>query len=86
MSAPTRQLRLRIEPASGSPVNDYRIREGCVEVRALDRRARPLPGPIGNWRPLDENDIRLHYALGTAVSKWLDARYGSEEFALDKAA
>ncbi len=80
------EIRLRVESVNGSPVNDYRIRNGSIEVRSLDRSGRPLPRDMSHWRALDDNDIQLHYALRTIVAKWLDARLGADTVVLDKAA
>jgi len=41
--------------------NDYRLREDCVEFRTGD----------GEWRMLDESDIKLHYRFNTEVARWL---------------
>lgn len=71
-------MRLRIESINGSPVNDYRINGGCVQVRVLDPSGREYPGFESRWRMLDANDIQLHHALDTVVSKWLEERLGSE--------
>ncbi len=80
------ELRLRIESVNGSPINDYRIRDGLVEVRVLDSRGRPYTDSTSNWRALDRNEIQLHHVLGTVVSQWLRVRLDSEVFELDKAA
>ena len=69
-------MRLRIESVDGSPINDYRIRDGRIEVRVLDPTGRAHPSPLGCWRLLGEDDIQLHHALGTVVSKWLQQRLG----------
>ena len=80
------EMRLRIESDRGSPINDYRIRDGDVEVRVLTPSGHPYPDWSGRWRILDDNDIQLHHALGTVVSKWLRVRVGATAFALDNAA
>jgi hypothetical protein len=79
-------MRLRIESVKGSPVNDYRISNGCVEVRSLDPSGHPYLGWASRWRTLDDDDIQLHHALRTVVSKWLRVRLGSEAYSLDRAA
>ena len=79
-------MRLRIESVRGSPINDYRICNGCVQVRALDPSGHPYASWASRWRTLDDNDIQLHYALGTVVSTWLRVRLGSEASVLDRAA
>jgi hypothetical protein len=80
------EARLRIESAHGAPVNDYRIRDGQVQLRSLDASGHPYPGSFSNWRSLNENDIRFHYVLGTVVSVWLRVRLAVDEKDLSKAA
>jgi hypothetical protein len=79
-------MRLRIESVNGSPVNDYRIRDGRVEVRMLDPSGREYAGPESRWRMLDANEIQLHYALGTIVSKWMERRLQLEDLRERRAA
>jgi hypothetical protein len=69
-------MRLRIESTRGLPVNDYRIIEGRVEFRVLDSSGQPYASRASCWRTLDENEIQIHHALDTVVSKWLRARRG----------
>ncbi len=66
--------RLRIEPHHASVINDYRIREGQVEVRSLDSAGRPFDLALGGWKPLDADDLQLHFALDTVVARWLQER------------
>ncbi len=66
--------RLRIESMNGSPISDYRIESGRVEVRTLDPVGRSYSCPDSDWRPLDANDIQLHRVLGTVVASWLQVR------------
>ncbi len=79
-------MRLRIESANGSMVNDYCIFDGRVQVRSLQPSGQPVPGPLGDWKGLDKNDIALHHALRTPVSRWLRVRLRQERPALGKAA
>ena len=79
-------IRLRIETRGRSPVNEYRIMNGDVEFRLLDQAGRPYPGLAGEWKIMNENEIQLHHALGTVVSKWLQARLESPAAVLDQAA
>lgn len=79
-------MRLRIESRDGVLVNDYRICDGCVQVRSLDPSGEPVFGELGRWRPLDGSDIALHHALGTPVSNWLRVRVGTAPSALNRAA
>ncbi len=78
-------MRLRIESVSGSPINEYQIRDGSVDFRSLDPSGRAYPGLAGRWRTLDDNDLKLHHALGTVVSKWLRVRLGNGASVLDRA-
>jgi exonuclease I len=77
---------LRIESINGSPVNDYRISGGRVQVRVLDPYGHEYRGSESRWRMLDANDIQLHYALDTVVARWLDERIGRNDFVEKRAA
>lgn len=79
-------MRLRIESRNGSPVNDYRISGGSVQVRVLDPSGREYPGSESRWRMLDANDLQLHHALDTVVAKWLDERLASDDVLEKRAA
>ncbi len=81
-----RVTRLRIESGNGSPVNDYRIRNGIVEFLAFDPSTRPHSDSSSEWRSLDDDDIEVHHSLGTVVSKWLQVRLGGEPPDLKNAA
>ncbi len=63
--------RLRIEPVSGVPINDYRMRRGRVEFRALDRDGGDLRGDLSHWRQLTDYEIEWHFILGTVVAQWM---------------
>jgi hypothetical protein len=63
--------RLRIEPVSGVPINDYRMRRGRVEFRALGRDGGHLGDELSRWRPLTEYEIKWHHALHTVVAQWM---------------
>jgi len=63
--------RLRIEPKRAPVINDYRIQDGHVEVRTLDPAGRSFDSALANWKSLDDNEVQLHFALGTVVAKWL---------------
>jgi hypothetical protein len=79
-------MRLRIESVNGSPINDYRIRDGCVELRLLDPSGHEYPGYGSRWRMLNANDMQLHHALGTVVSRWLEERLGAGFLDMKRAA
>jgi hypothetical protein len=55
----------------GGPSNEYRIKEHLVEFRALNEQGRPY-AEASDWRALNGNDIKLHFALQTPVAEWLD--------------
>ena len=63
---------LRIAAKDDAPSNEYRIQQNVVEFRALDARGKPDRSPLGHWRALDGNEIKLHFALQTPVAEWLD--------------
>ena len=42
-------------------LNEYRVRQGCVEFRTTH----------GAWRLLEECDIEFHFVLHTEVANWL---------------
>ena len=63
--------RLRIEPLSGVPINDYRMRKGRIEFRSLDRDGGHLAGQLSQWRQLTDDEIQWHVALGTVVAQWM---------------
>jgi hypothetical protein len=62
---------LRITSKNGGPCNEYRIQESSVEFRAIDEQAKPHSHP-SNWRALDRDEIKLHFALQTPVAEWLN--------------
>ena len=53
-----------------SPLNHYRVRDGHVQFRSIDR------GSFGSWRTLTEADVLMHLALKTPVAEWLYTRHG----------
>ena len=63
---------LRIASKDGGPCNEYRIQKRSVEFRALDAEGKPYAPGAGLWRPLDGEEIQLHFALQTPVAEWLD--------------
>lgn len=69
---------LRIAPRDGGPCNEYRIQEQTVEFRAVDAEGAPYSHPIGVWRILEGEEIRLHFALQTPVAEWLDKNLYSQ--------
>jgi hypothetical protein len=67
--------RLRLDSENGSPTYDYRVREGHVELRTLDEHGRPYNWFGTDWRPLSDNEVRLHVNLHTVVGEWLMKRF-----------
>ena len=66
---------LRVECGAGGPVNEYRVRDGCVELRVL-HPWRQEAGQKCPWRALSADDILLHLSLNTALADWLFQRLG----------
>jgi hypothetical protein len=64
---------LRFEIA-GLPINEYRINDGNLQMRALDPDGRTYPDGRSNWKRLVPGDIALHFRLHTVVGKWLEDR------------
>ena len=62
---------LRVASKDGGPCNEYRIQDHSVEFRAVDAHERPYSHP-SKWRVLDDEEIKLHFALQTPVAEWLD--------------
>jgi hypothetical protein len=62
--------RLRICERGGSFVDEYRIKAGRVQVRALDVNGNPYPG-YSDWITLTAEEIRLHFVKQTQVANWL---------------
>ena len=72
-------MRLRLESGNGSPAKDYRIEDGNVEVRMLDRedgsdRSDRCTGSI--WSRLSPEQLSIHVERNTVVAKWLERRLG----------
>lgn len=42
-----------------------------MEFRALDEQGNPY-SQMPLWRPLDNDEIKLHFDLQTPVAEWLD--------------
>lgn len=61
---------LKITQEDGSFVDEYRIRAGKVEVRALDANGDPYPG-YSEWIPVTPDEIKLHFVKHTQVAEWL---------------
>jgi len=72
-------MRLRLESDDGSPVKEYRIEDGNVEVRSLD----PLDQVDGSirrtgsvWWRLTPGQLSIQVEHNTVVAQWLERRLG----------
>lgn len=63
---------LMIAPEDGVPGNEYRIQQGMVEFRSLSPEGQSYIHRNGKWRTLEDDEIRLHFALQTPVANWLN--------------
>jgi hypothetical protein len=61
---------LKLGRKEGSPMDEYRIRAGRVEVRALDANGDPYPR-YSEWIPLTPEEIKIHFVKYTPVAQWL---------------
>ena len=68
-------MRLRLEPADGSPVKEYRIMDGSVEVRMLEPKGGPDPRESA-WLRLTPDQLSIHVERNTVVAQWLECRLG----------
>ncbi len=69
-------MRLRLEPADGSPVKEYRIMDGSVEVRMLEPKGGPDPRTESAWLRLTPDQLSIHVERNTVVAQWLECRLG----------
>jgi hypothetical protein len=74
---------LYIDRDDGGPVNVYRLAGPDVEFRVLNADGSALANG-SPWRPLSDDEVRLHHTLGTVVSHWMDSRLTQQQ--LQKAA
>ena len=65
---------LRLEAADRSCVEEYRIREGAIEVRKLQRSAENQSDDT--WQQLTHTQLAEHVKDETVVAKWLRHRIG----------
>ena len=73
-----RTTNLRIEVA-GLGINDYRINDSDVEVRALTPDGHLYSDVRSTWKRLTPSDIALHYRFNTVVGKWLEDKVAEWE-------
>jgi hypothetical protein len=68
--------RLRIDPGDGSPAEDYRIEDGCVQSRLLTTAAGKSGVVEKQWQRLTPEQLRFHVMANTVVARWLRHRIG----------
>lgn len=68
--------RLRVDRGDGSPVEDYRIEDGHVEVRILDFNSDCDVEGHHQWHRLTREQLTAHVMASTAVARWLHRRLG----------
>jgi hypothetical protein len=68
--------RLRLEPRNGSPVKEYRIENGRVEVRIIDHNNWTDPQAESGWQQLTPDQLAVHVEHNTVVAQWLQRRLG----------
>lgn len=64
---------LRIDFASGAAILDYRIGDGCVEMRI---RNNARSGLFEAWRRLTVDELIQHVQASPILSRWLQRRMG----------
>jgi len=69
-------MRLILESGDGSPVREYRVEDGNVEVRTLDPDGGSVRGIAGGWSRLTPEQLRIHVERNTVVALWLERRLG----------
>ena len=66
--------KLRVDPGDGSPVEDYRIENGHVEMRVLDFGLDS--DAHRQWRRLTREQLISHVMSNTLLAQWLQRRMG----------
>ena len=61
---------LKVTRPDGSAMDEYRVRSGRVEVRALDSSGHTYPG-YSEWVVLTPEEVKLHFVRQTPVAQWL---------------
>jgi len=68
-------VNLRLEAANGSGIEEYRIQDGDIEVRRVQRAVeRGLSD--NDWQPLTPRQLAAHVQDNTVVAQWLRHRIG----------
>ncbi|HSM85369.1 MAG TPA: hypothetical protein VLT16_04425 [Candidatus Limnocylindrales bacterium] len=61
---------LKVYPKDGFPGDEYRIRAGRVEVRAVGPDGEPYP-LYDEWILVTPEEIKLHFVRRSPVARWL---------------
>jgi len=69
-------MRLRLESSDNSPVEEFRIEDGSVEVRMLDPEGVTVRRVGSIWRRLTPEQLSIHVERNTVVAQWLQRRLG----------
>ena len=67
---------LRIDATDGSPVTDYRIENGNVELRTHTTPSDGGTVSEGQWERLTPAQLSSHVLAGTVLAQWLTRRLG----------
>jgi hypothetical protein len=67
-------MNLRLKATDGSGIDEYRISEGTIEVRRVQRSGEPASDD--EWRVLTHRELADHVKHGTVVAQWLRKRIG----------
>jgi hypothetical protein len=68
--------RLCVDRGDDSPTLEYRIEDGRVESRVLDRAAEGSSVIEKPWQRLTPEELRSHVMADTVVARWLSRRIG----------
>jgi len=68
--------RFRIDPCDGSPVMEYRIKNGSVESRTPEAAVKEGTASEKQWQRLMPEQLSSHVMANTAVGQWLLSRMG----------
>ncbi len=68
-------VNLRLEAADGSGIEEYRIQDGDIEVRRV-QRAVERGRCDDDWQPLTPRQLAAHVQDNTVVAQWLRHRIG----------
>jgi hypothetical protein len=73
-------VNLRLEATDGSGIEEYRIQEGDIEVRRVQRSVGSSQSEYGrsddDWQRLTARQLATHVQGNTVVAQWLRHRIG----------